>query len=119
MKILIISDAYPPEIRSSSHLMQELAEELKERGHSVTVVTCQPRYNLAEAASSAPYEELTVEEGVRVIRVHTLPHHKVNFLLRGISQLTLPIIFWRRARQYIKEGLDAVLVYRPPFLCGE
>lgn len=114
MRILLVTDAYPPEIRSSSHLMQELAGELHSRGHTVTVVTCHPRYNLVEDAGSAPYGEFLVEAGVRVIRVHTPPHHKVNFFLRGISQLLLPFLFERKTERYLTDGIDAVVVYSPP-----
>ena len=46
MRILLVTDAYPPEIRSASHLMLELAEELRDRGHQVVVVTSWPGYNL-------------------------------------------------------------------------
>ena len=46
MKILLVTDSYPPEIRSASHLMLELAQELQQRGHQVTVITTWPEYNL-------------------------------------------------------------------------
>lgn len=114
MKILLITDAYPPEIRSASHLMQELAEELRDRGHSVTVVSCYPRYNLAGSSSRPVFDQLSIEKGVRVIRLHTLPHHKVNFIVRGISQLTVPHIFCHTLKRHLKHGVDAVLVYSPP-----
>jgi len=114
LKILLITDAYPPEIRSASHLMEELAEDLRDRGHSVTVATCHPKYNLADASSSTHFNKLTLEDGIRVIRIHTLPHHNVNFIVRGISQLTLPLIFWLKLKPYLKDGVDAVLVYSPP-----
>jgi len=114
MKILLVTDAYPPEIRSASHLMQELAEELKGGGHSVTVATCYPKYNLENASPGGKFDELSFENGIRVVRIHTLPHHKVNFLLRGISQVTLPLIFWQKMNPYLKDGVDAVLVYSPP-----
>ena len=39
MKILLVTDSYPPEIRSASYLMFELAEELTHRGYDVTVYT--------------------------------------------------------------------------------
>ena len=48
MRILLITDSYPPEIRSASHLMQELAEGLKERGHKIIVCTSYPQYNLSD-----------------------------------------------------------------------
>lgn len=114
MKILLVSDSYPPEIRSASHLMQELAEELRDRGHEVSVATCRPQYNLAAAATNKEYDECSLDAGIRIIRIRTLPHHKVNFIIRGISQLTLPYIFWAKIKGYIKDGVDAVVVYSPP-----
>jgi colanic acid biosynthesis glycosyl transferase WcaI len=114
MKILLVSDAYPPEIRSASHLMQELAEELRDRGHLVIVATCRPQYNLTESDSRVDFPEIAVENGITIIRINTLPHHKVNFIIRGISQLTLPFIFLSRLKSCLREGVDAVLVYSPP-----
>jgi len=114
MKILTISVAYPPEIRSASHLIQELAEELRDRGHTITVATCYPHYNLAENISKEEYSECSFEAGIRVIRIHTPPHHKVNFIIRGLSQLTLSYFFQSKIRKYLNDGVDAVVVYSPP-----
>jgi colanic acid biosynthesis glycosyl transferase WcaI len=114
MNVLIVSDAYPPEIRSSSHLMVELAEGLRDMGHTVHVLTSWPEYNLDEAAKSRSYEPSMMEDGVHVIRVKTLPHHKVNFLVRGAAQLTMPFLFQRALRRHLGEPIDAVLVYSPP-----
>lgn len=119
MNILLVTDAYPPEIRSASHLMQELAIELKHRGHRVTVVTCRPRYNLSSKGKNQVWKPCCFEEGIRVIRIQTLPHHKVNFIIRGISQLSLPYVFWRKLKQYLEEPPDAVIVYSPPLTLWE
>ncbi|GAF86472.1 unnamed protein product, partial [marine sediment metagenome] len=35
MNILILTEAFPPEIRSASHLLYELAENLVEKGFRV------------------------------------------------------------------------------------
>ncbi|HSW38678.1 MAG TPA: glycosyltransferase family 4 protein, partial [Acidobacteriota bacterium] len=114
MKVLLVTDAYPPEIRSASHLMQELAEELRDRGHMVTVATCYPKYNLAEPALKTHYDECSIESGIRVLRIHTLPHHKVNFIIRGISQLSLPYLFRFKIKPHLQDGIDAAVVYSPP-----
>lgn len=114
MNILLVTDSYPPEIRSASHLMQELAEELRNRGYKVTVVTSYPQYNLTAEMKGKSFDEFSVENDINVIRVKTLPHHKVNFVIRGISQLTMPYIFFSRINKYLKDKVDVVIVYSPP-----
>lgn len=114
MNVVLITDSYPPEIRSASHLMQELAEGLRDRGHKVTVVTSYPQYNLPEELKSRVFNAFSVEDGIDIIRVKTLPHHKVNLIIRGISQLTMPYIFSSKMAKYLKDKIDGVIVYSPP-----
>ena len=66
MKILLVTDSYPPEIRSASHLMLELAEELQQRGHQVTVITTWPEYNLDAGEEKKTFKELEIEDGITV-----------------------------------------------------
>ncbi len=113
MNIILVTDSYPPEIRSASNLMAELASGLRDIGNNVTVVTSYPRYNLDESNNNFTFKEFTVEEGVNIIRIKTLPHHKINFIIRGIAQITMPYIFFNKIKKYIK-NIDAVLVYSPP-----
>ena len=114
MHILLITITYPPEIRSISLMMREVAEELTLRGHKVRVVTSQPKYNLSAETKRKIFGELSVENGVEVIRVKTIPHHKVNYLIRGIAELMLPFLFLSKTRKFIKEKVDVVIVYSPP-----
>lgn len=114
MNILLITDSYPPEIRSASHLMQELAEGLRDRGHRISVVTSYPQYNLSYEKKKVSFSKFTVEEGIEVLRIHTLPHHKVNLIVRGISQLTMPYILSFGIRKHINHRIDVVIVYSPP-----
>jgi Uncharacterized NAD(FAD)-dependent dehydrogenases len=96
--ILLITDSYPPEIRSASHLMLELAEELHHRGYKVTVVTCWPQYNL-DSNKTHEFTESMDEKGIRVIRMKHLAHHQVHFVIRGIAQLLLPYLFIRKIKK--------------------
>lgn len=114
MNILLVTDAYPPEIRSSSHLMLELAQELRGRGHQITVLTSWPRYNLSSPQAAMNIGAKAVEDGVTIIRVKTLPHHKVNFIMRGIAQLMMPRQFLRALSRHGELSYDAVIVYSPP-----
>ena len=111
MRVLLLTDAFPPEVRSSSHLMYELAEDLAARGHEVTVVTCEPRYNLAGGA-----EPLKKPARFDLIRVRTAAIHNVSHWRRGLGQLYLPLAFYRAARRLPRA--EAILVYSPPLTLG-
>lgn len=112
-RILIVTDSYPPELRSASELMRDLAEGLAERGHEVYAVTSYPKFNLAEGAAK-DYPLVSTENGVKVLRVKGLPHHKVNFVVRGLAQLLLPRLFYRAVRKNISGKLDYVILHSPP-----
>ncbi|MFH1193063.1 MAG: glycosyltransferase family 4 protein [Candidatus Jorgensenbacteria bacterium] len=114
MRLLIISDSYPPEVRSAAQLMQELAEGLRARGHDVTVATTVPAYNLVDGTNvkDVPREETV--NGVRVVRIATLPHHRVNYIFRGVNQLFLPHIFARAVRKILSGPFDKIIVHSPP-----
>ncbi|MDD5129544.1 MAG: glycosyltransferase family 4 protein [Candidatus Omnitrophica bacterium] len=114
MNILLVTDSYPPEIRSAAHLMQELAEELFREKHVVTVVTCYPRHNLAGGSTQAKFDEVLVENGVNVVRVDALPVHNIAFILRGIAQLLMPGRFIKSIRKLKSKKIDIVIVYSPP-----
>jgi len=113
LKILLITDSYPPEIRSASHLMLELAEELNYRKHRVTVITTWPEYNLDQDSVPSHFTEKEINNGITILRVKTLPHHNVNYILRGVSQLLMPLQFLRKLRQHRIQP-DALVVYSPP-----
>ena len=112
MKILLVTDSFPPEIRSASHLMLELTQELKKRGHEITVITSWPEYNL-EVGSSQQYFEKENENGVTVLRIKTLPHHNVNYFIRGVAQLLMPFQFlWKLWKYGIRS--ETCIIYSPP-----
>ena len=93
--------------------MLELAQELNSRGHQVTVITTWPEYNLDRDEDKKSFNEIEIEDGITVIRVKTLPHHNVNYIVRGLSQLIMPLQFLLKLwRHKIKP--EAVVVYSPP-----
>jgi len=112
--VLLITSSYPPEIRSSSHLMQEMAESLKDRGHRVFVVTSYPHHNLADGHNNQRFNIITDENGIQVLRIKTIPAHMVGYLIRGFSQLILPYLFLYKIKRLIKVKIDIVIVYSPP-----
>lgn len=114
MKILIITNSYPPEIRSTSHLMYELAQDLTEKGHAVTVLTSFPGYNLADGVNREDIQEIMAENGVTVLRAHTMPLKKVGYIKRGLAELALPWNFYRLLKHNGNGTFDAVWVFSPP-----
>lgn len=118
MRILLLTDSYPPEVRSASHLMFELASGLTERKHEVTVVTASPGYNLAEgvAVPRTRFVSTSIESGVKVIRVWTLPIHKVGLFAKGIGQLGLIVSMF--VGGLLAGPIDVIFIYSPPLTIG-
>jgi glycosyltransferase involved in cell wall biosynthesis len=107
----LITDSYPPEVRSASVLMEELARQFHSDGHRVTVITTAPRYNLAQHA--APTPRVSVESGVTVIRVPSALLHNVGPLLKALGQVWLPLPIAARGMT-LRPAIDGVIVYTPP-----
>ena len=92
--------------------MLELTGELKKRGHDLTVITSWPEYNL-EGGLSRQYFEKENENGVVILRIRTLPHHNVNYLVRGVAQLLMPFQFlWKLWKYRIR--VEKCIIYSPP-----
>lgn len=118
MRILLLTDSYPPEIRSTSQIMYDFAEELKERGYEVSLITTKPRYNLTKEKSRLTYDLVTDENGVRVVRIDVPSLHKTNYLKRGIASLILPFLFYHHIKKEVSERPDVIFVYSPPLTLG-
>lgn len=118
MNILLITGAYLPEIRSATSLLYELATGLKNRGHSITVLTTASVCNLPENKKTVRFQPLSDEEGIKVIRVKTLPIRKINKYIRGISEISLPYFYRQAAKKWISEKIDIIFVYSPPLSLG-
>ncbi|MFH1162141.1 MAG: glycosyltransferase family 4 protein [Candidatus Jorgensenbacteria bacterium] len=114
MRILIATDSYPPEVRSAAQLMQELAEGLHACDHEVTVATTVPAYNLADGTNVKNVPRDETMNGVRVVRIATLPHHRIPYIFRGINQLLLPCIFARAVQKTLPGPFDEIIVHSPP-----
>ncbi len=92
--------------------MLELTEELKKRGHDLTIITTWPEYNL-EGSKSRKYLEKENEDGATVLRIKTLPHHNVNYILRGFAQILMTFQFlWKLLIYGIR--VEKCIIYSPP-----
>lgn len=118
--VLLVTDAYPPEIRSASLLMRELAMGLATRGYTVSVLTTFPRYNLTPQAAAAFARRrsnlVKDEEGVRVLRIPTPAIHNNGAVSKGFGQATLPLLLG--AAGSLLPKVDAIITYSPPLPLG-
>ncbi|MBI4050168.1 MAG: glycosyltransferase family 4 protein [Candidatus Doudnabacteria bacterium] len=105
---------YPPEVSSAAQIIAELAEGLATRGYMVSVLATYPRHYLPAEFRQKKFAEVTEEGGVKIIRIKILAHRKVNFILRGFSQLLMPLIFFWKASKFIKDRIDTIIVFTPP-----
>ena len=114
MRILMICERYPPELRSAAHLFQELAEGLATRDHAVTILTRMPTENLPEELqgkiSEIPSHETM--NAVSVVRCRSLFSLRKSLLFRGIDQIYLALRIFLRAVRFPMP--DVVVVYSPP-----
>lgn len=75
--VVLIHRYYQPDTPPYAAILARIAEELRARGHRVTVLTCQPSYNRA-VVGSAPRRE--VVGGTTIIRFRVLPDRRSTVL---------------------------------------
>jgi glycosyltransferase involved in cell wall biosynthesis len=118
MRILIVADAYRPEVSSAAKLMQELAEALAARGHGVTVLTTAPTHKLDPNDAAKRWPEFALEGPVTVVRARMLALHHTDYVRRGLAVLLAPFQMWRALRRHVGGDFDAVFIYSPPITLG-
>jgi len=118
MNILILTEAFPPEIRSASHLLYELAEDLVEKGFQVTVITRFPKNYIDKIDKKYTGKLFSREKmsGINVIRLYSFSFLRHISIIRGLSQFILSGLL---AIGGILAGRqDIILTYSPPLPLG-
>jgi glycosyltransferase involved in cell wall biosynthesis len=119
MRILILTQYYPPEVGASQNRLSDLAKRLTKRGHIITVLTALPNYPKGEIF--AEYRDQVIAEedidGIRVIRTwiyttknNSFVHRLLNYFSFVLSSLIGGI--WKIRQQ------DVVVVESPPLFLG-
>ncbi len=112
MRVLMLTDRFPPELRSAAHLFHDLAREFQRRGHEVAVITKAPTRYVKDGENRNVHPGWEEVRGIRTLRVRGLPLAGHHPLVRGLEHLTLGWSFGRAARHW--PDADVVLVYSPP-----
>ena len=119
MRILILTQYYPPEVGAAQNRLSCLARFLKRAGHSVTVLTAVPNYpsgNIhAQYRNRLIVEE--VEEGITVLRTWLYTRPGLRFFGRlanylSFSALALVMAVNKVGRQHV------VITECPPLFTG-
>ena len=116
MKILILTQWYPPE---PGLLVQELAQTLIAHGHQVTVLTGFPNYpsgQLYPGYRLQPLQRETIA-GVPVVRVPLYPEHSHSGIKRALNYLSFAASAATLGWVSVSK-LDVMFVYHPPLTIG-
>ncbi|MBT8085167.1 MAG: glycosyltransferase family 4 protein [Woeseia sp.] len=105
MKILFLSDNFPPEVNAPASRTFEHAKRWVQNGHQVTVITCAPNFPEGRVFPGYRNAWRTTEtmEGIRVVRVKTYIAGNDGFARRIVDYLSFMIsavvfgIFEKRA----------------------
>lgn len=116
MRILILSQWYPPEPESKIHL---LAQGLVERGHQVTTVTGYPNYPSGRLYPGyrVKWRQWEMREGVRVLRLPLYPSHDRSGARRALNYLSFAASA-SILSPLLAGGADVMWVYHPPLTVG-
>jgi colanic acid biosynthesis glycosyl transferase WcaI len=118
MKILFLSDNFPPEGNAPATRLYEHAIRWVRAGHEVTVITCAP--NFPEGKLFAGYRnrlhQVEMIEGIRVVRVWTYITANEGFLKRTLDYISFMVSGF--VAGLFEKRPDVVVATSPQFFCA-
>jgi glycosyltransferase involved in cell wall biosynthesis len=115
MRILFLSDNFPPETNAPAARVHEHAVRWVRGGHQVTVLTCAPNFPEGELHEGYTNRWRAIEdvEGVRVVRVKTFITANEGFFLRTLDYLSFMVMAF--ATGLFEPRPDVVVATSPQF----
>jgi len=120
MRILILTQYYPPEIGAAQNRLSDLARRLTAAGHRVTVLTAMPNYPQGEIYSGyrGRFAKKETDEGIGILRTWVYTTKEKSFLPRIINYISFAF-FALVLGCAAAEDADIVLTESPPlFVAG-
>ncbi|WP_240125151.1 glycosyltransferase family 4 protein [Thermomonas alba] len=118
MRILFLSDNFPPEGNAPATRLYEHATRWVRAGHEVTVITCAP--NFPEGKLFAGYRnawrQVEWMDGIRVVRVKTYITANEGFLKRTLDYLSFMLM--ATFMSLFERRPDVVVATSPQFFCA-
>ena len=93
MKILFLTDNFPPEVNAPASRTMDHAREWVQAGHEVTVITCAPNFPKGKVFGgySNKLYQTEMMEGVKVVRVWTYITANKGFLKRTLDFISFSV----------------------------
>jgi len=119
MKILYITQYYPPEIGATQTRAVEMARNLVQRGHDVTVLTEFPNHPTGVIPDEYRFKlfQRETDAGIDVVRMWVYTRPKKNFVTRMLFYLSFMMmaVFGGLA---LRKKFDIVFATSPPLFVG-
>ncbi|MBI5867290.1 MAG: glycosyltransferase family 4 protein [candidate division Zixibacteria bacterium] len=119
MKLIILTQYYPPEIGAAQNRLSALARSLRDRGHEVTVLTAFPNYPVGRVKEEyhGHFYTLKVEDGIEVIRTWITPRPGNSWFARGLTYLSFAFSSLGNGCLRLRKA-DVLLWETPPLTLG-
>ncbi len=118
MKLIILTQYYPPEVGAPQNRLSDLAKQFALAGHNVTVLTAMPNYPSGHIHSG--YGGLfrrELRDGVNVIRTFIYPCQRSALVPRLLSYFSFVLSSIFLGTLVLKQS-DFLLVESPPLFLG-
>ena len=118
MRILFLSDNFPPEGNAPATRLYEHATRWVRAGHDVTVITCAPNFpegRLFPGYRNA-WRQVEWLDGIRVVRVKTYITANEGFLKRTLDYLSFMLM--ATVMSVFERRPDVVVATSPQFFCA-
>jgi glycosyltransferase involved in cell wall biosynthesis len=118
MKLLILTQYYPPEIGAPQNRLHELAIRLKKKGVHVEVLTAMPNYPTNEIHEAYKNNAITEEiiDEIIVHRAKIYVSKSKSIVSRLLNYFSFVYTSWRRGRKL--PHFDFLMVESPPLFLG-
>lgn len=115
MRILFLSDNFPPEGNAPATRLWEHATRWVKAGHSVTVITCAPNFPEGKLypGYANRWHQIEVMGGIRVVRVKTYITANEGFVKRTLDYLSFMLGAWIAG--LFEKRPDVVVATSPQF----
>jgi glycosyltransferase involved in cell wall biosynthesis len=118
MRILFLSDNFPPESNAPATRLYEHAVRWVAAGHDVTVITCAPNFPEGKVFPGYRNEwrQVDLVDGIRVVRVKTYVTANEGFLKRSLDYMSF--MFMACLMGAFERRPDIVVATSPQFFCA-